>query len=49
MIINKDGNLYNTSNDFVIKQLLKYGGVEVKEEKAEIKEEVKEVKKPIKK
>lgn len=30
MIIKKDGQIYKTNNQFVIEQMLKYGGVEVK-------------------
>lgn len=33
MIIKKDGCLLETTNEFVIEQLLKYGGKEVKEKK----------------
>lgn len=31
MKIKKDGCIYTTNNQFVIEQMLKYGGVEVKE------------------
>lgn len=33
MKIKKDGQIYETTNQFVIEQMLKHGGIEVKETK----------------
>ena len=41
MKIKQNGHVFETDNQFVIEQMLKYGGEEVKE--------VKEAKKPVKK
>lgn len=44
MVINFKNNIYNVSDEFTTSQMLKYGGVEIKE--VEPKETPKEVKKP---